>query len=309
MNKLFHKLNKLYPDKFNFKDLGEFNYIKDEEVVEAVEKPCYSLVDAWLVLIHTFGCMLTYYGNSPTSSDYSEALNVPVAVTGIILGVTPGLGFVSVFFFNWSSKKSYKPSYYISFIMIILGVFFYASAYNFNSIFSIILARCLFGFGAGRGLTKKFFAMEITLPYIGIYSSLLTGVSNACISLGPGLSSLFIFIPEFTFLYYEKKNYSIFTFVFFFLFIIMALVFLPIFKDIPSARKVKKKKGLKRKMSLLERKTSFIEHLDVSHDSMSFSSIESGEVQIEEHPEFKEYKQISGIEELKKFLEITEKEK
>ena len=309
MNKLIKNLNNCYPDKIQLKDQREINHVNPLDIENSKESACYSILDAWLVLAHTFLFMLIYYGNAPTSADYSEALNVPVAITGVIQALTPGLGFFSVFFYNWSSKNSYTWSYYISFICLISGTFLYASAYSFSSVISLILARSLIGFGAGRGLTKKFFTLEITVPYMAIYSSLLSGVSNSCISLGPGLSSLLIYIPEFKFLFYENQSFSIFTFVFFFIFIILALTFFPLFKDIPSSRVAKKKTA--EKPSLDHRRERFIKHLEASHQSLSFSSIESDQVEYEyeDDPRFKDYMTISEKSELLKFLKITEKEK
>jgi hypothetical protein len=47
---------------------------KGEKEKPKEEKACYSMIDLWIVIIHTFLYMLNYYALSPTAYDYVEAL-------------------------------------------------------------------------------------------------------------------------------------------------------------------------------------------------------------------------------------------
>lgn len=241
--KFYDKLNKEFKKNL---DIDSLRLFEEKRRLQVDHRPldevpsCYSMMDLYLVLTHTFLYMLVYYGNAPTSSDYTKAMNISVGVTGVIQAVTPALGFVSVFFYNWFAGVAYRPSYIVSFLLLILGLFLYAFSYSFKTLLPLILGRMMLGFGAARGLTKKFFTNEIKMENATYYAAILTGVSNSCISLGPGLSSLLIFIPDFNFFIYENRNFTVFTFVLTFCFLVLAIIFFSFFKDTFLAREKNK---------------------------------------------------------------------
>ena len=52
--------------------------------LENKPKDCYSIIDLWIVIIHTFMFMLNYYALSPTAYDYVEALGLSKSLTAAI---------------------------------------------------------------------------------------------------------------------------------------------------------------------------------------------------------------------------------
>ena len=105
---------------------------KDEQ--ENKPKDCYSMVDLWIVIIHTFVFMLNYYALSPTAYDYVEALGYSKSLTAVISSLTPITETCLSFMYNALTKKSYKVCYYISLTCLTLANLSYASADSANSL-------------------------------------------------------------------------------------------------------------------------------------------------------------------------------
>lgn len=153
-------------------------------------KACYSATDPFFVLAHTFVYMLTYYGITPTTYDYNFIMKIPKPLFGLVSAMTPFVAAISCFIYNYQTKVHYKVSYLISLGCLAAGTFFYTLALTFRSLPILFLGRCLFGYGGGRILTRKFFSKEIHIQHRIFYSALLVGFTGMAMTFGPGLSAL-----------------------------------------------------------------------------------------------------------------------
>ncbi len=154
------------------------------------EAACYNVRSAYFVLAHTFVYMLTYYGITPTTYDYNYIMKIPKNLFGLISAMTPFVAAISCFIYNWQTTVHYKTSYIISLLCLLSGAFLYTLALTYRSIIILFIGRCLFGYGGGRILTRKFFSREISISHRVFFSALLVGVTGVAMTFGPGLSAL-----------------------------------------------------------------------------------------------------------------------
>lgn len=158
--------------------------------VQTQSVACYSKSAPWFVLVHTFVYMLTYYGITPTTYDYNNLMKVPKSLFGLMSAVTPFVAAISCFIYNIYTSVHYKTSYLISIICLGTGAFLYSLAMTHKSLIILLIGRCLFGYGGGRILTRKFFSREIHVEHRVFFSAMLVGFTGVAMTFGPGLSAL-----------------------------------------------------------------------------------------------------------------------
>lgn len=187
----------------------KFGLIEDKKSVSIFKK-----ISPWLVLIHTHLFMTIYYGNAPTSGNYSKALKIEDSLLGIIKAITPIVGFLSTFVYNAIIGDYYTIPYIFSFGCLSIGGSSYFLAKSFDSVALIIIGRTFIGLGAGRVITRKYYSVEVDFKDRKFWGSLLTASTALSITLGPGLSSLAEFIPSQDFQGIEVHNYNVFSLIF-----------------------------------------------------------------------------------------------
>ena len=204
------------------------------------EPECYSMLDLYLVYIHTFFYFLNYYGMAQTSPDYSKALGLSKSLSGVLQAASPAAAIFFGFFINCITKTKYRSPYILCLSMLVVGNFLYYIAKtvsdenNVAGIVTLVAGRMIFGSGGSRLMTRKFIAINVPSQYQSKYSTYLVGFSALGISLGPGISSLFEFVPNTTFTVGSTKiyftTYNILSFVFFGTWLVLFLIFLVFFK-------------------------------------------------------------------------------
>lgn len=93
---------------------GPIELDDDEGLVPDDPPPCYSMLDLWLTLLHTFMYMFLYYGAIPGSKDQAEALGMSAGITGVLNACTPIGAGLSCFQYNWHTNTSYHKGYIFS---------------------------------------------------------------------------------------------------------------------------------------------------------------------------------------------------
>lgn len=181
--------------------------------------------------------MFIYYGNSPTSGDYSNALNIDQNLLGIIKAITPLVGFFSTFLYNAIIGTSYTIPYIVSFGSLSLGGFCYFIAKSFDSVLLLVLGRTFIGLGAGRVITRRYFAADVPVKDRKYWGSLLTASTALSITVGPGLSSFAEFIPSQDIAGIQIETYNVFSLLFFICMVLLWAVFHFLFLDASSSGK------------------------------------------------------------------------
>lgn len=194
------------------------------------------------MLIHTFMYLTIYYGNSPTSAAYSEALDIPSNILGLLKAITPLAAFISTFFYGFLLDGTYTKSYIISFFLLTFGCLCYFLALTTNSVILIVLGRIGIGFGGARVITRKYLSIAVTPESREFWGSALVAATALSITGGPGVSSFLEYLPSLDFLFLDIRKYNILSLVFFVAFCIVWALFHIIFKD--SEKKSKKKRVL-----------------------------------------------------------------
>lgn len=155
----------------------------------------FKLITPWLVLFHTSLYMIIYYGNSPTSADYSDALDVPDNILGLLKAITPLAAFVSTFMYNAILGRTYTIAYIVSFFFLTFGCLSYFLAKTFESVALIMLGRTMIGLGGGRVITRMYYAVSVPESQREFWASLLVASTALSITFGPGLSSMLEYVP------------------------------------------------------------------------------------------------------------------
>ena len=211
------------------------------------ERACYSELDAWMVIIHTMGFMLIYYGNIATSSDYAKKVGIPPAISPLANAVTAFAAFLSTFHYAFWIKKAYRPSYIISHFSLVLGVLLYYLSLTFESAWMLVVGRFLFGYGGGRVITKTFVTYVISPKFKNLWSSYLVAMTALSITGGAGISSLTEMIGEGEFQGTRYSRLNTYSGVIFVALLVFAVVMLSLFEDLPSTRIAKKSSQLKKR--------------------------------------------------------------
>lgn len=237
---VLQKLNASFDENLHFfiqEEIGKAQEVCQPDIVylEKIithEKSSWrGTVMSWMVLTHTSLYLLIYYGNSPTSGSYSEALNLPETLIGVLKAATPLAAFLSTFMYNAIISKKFVYSYIISWTSLIIGAMLYYEALTFDSVLMIVAGRLLIGWGGGRVITRTYFATEVGLDERVLWSSLLVACNAGCITISPGISSLLEYIKSFEILGMKTTEFNIFSEACFFLFVTVCAIFFLLFKD------------------------------------------------------------------------------
>lgn len=238
-------LNKEAYFNFTNDNLDRNRFIKctveyDQNKEMAVEKECYSMLDLYLVYIHTFLYLLNYYGLAQTSPDYSKALNLDASISGVLQAASPAAAIFFGFFINCITKTKYRCPYLMCLCMLFIGNFLYFIAVSVGKksqaggLVCLIAGRMIFGSGGSRLMTRKFIAINVPSIYQSKYSTYLVGFSALGITLGPGISSIFEFISDTSFTIDGSPVYittfNILSLVFFLVWLFLFFFFLIFFK-------------------------------------------------------------------------------
>lgn len=105
----------------------------------------YHLMSLLLNLANAFLYMVNTYIIVPTADDYSLSLGAAATVCGAVIGsMAVAQVFSSVYFSAWSNKSYMKPLVFSS-IVLLIGNTLYALAYDFNSIYLLLIGRLFCG--------------------------------------------------------------------------------------------------------------------------------------------------------------------
>ena len=200
------------------------------------ESACYNDFDAWMVIIHTMGFMLIYYGNITTTYDYIKVLGLPGTLSALTSSITPFAAFLSTFHYAKWIKQEYYWSYVVSHITLVLGIFFYYISYTFDSYIPLLIGRFLFGYGGGRVITKSFISYIIKPKFKTLYSSYLVCLTATAITGGSGISALTEYLGEGKFLGTKYAKYNVYSGVLTAVLVLFAALMLITFEDIPASR-------------------------------------------------------------------------
>lgn len=176
-------------DAHRVREIAKYYVDIDSGFVQTADA-CYSALAPWMVLVHTFVYMLTYYGITPTTYDYNLYLGIPKQYFGLVSAFTPAVAAVACFIYNCFTTVHYKGSYLISIGCLAIGTFLYSLAFTFRSLILLFLGRACFGYGGARILTRKFFTREIHVDHRIKWSAMLVGFTGTAMTFGPGLSAL-----------------------------------------------------------------------------------------------------------------------
>lgn len=205
-------------------------------VVDTKNKPCYSMVDLWLVLIHTFLYISLYYGLSLTSYQYSEDLGIKKSLSGVLQAITPIAATVFGFYSNYiTMNNKYRYPYFLSISLMFVGTLLYHLAHTFNDnktlgLGILIAGRVLIGMGGSRLVTRKFIAINVEIWAQNKYSMLLVAITAFAICFGPGLQAVLMFANDATLGPTHLFDANIMAFMFIFVFAILLIVFFFFFK-------------------------------------------------------------------------------
>ncbi len=188
-------------------------------------------ISSWFVLIHTTVYMFLYYGNSPTSGEYSHYLNIPYSMVGLLKAATPIAAFFATFAYSWIMGKKYIWSYIISWASLTIGALLYYLARTFDSVIMIIIGRMLIGCGGGRVITRSYFATQVPYKEMAVWSSLLVASTSLSLTCAPGISSVLEYIPSFSILGAHTEKFNIFSLMTFFICLVLGSLFFVFFLD------------------------------------------------------------------------------
>ena len=129
--------------------MAQHAFIMQEElpapVEEHVDDQRYNFMSLLLNLANTFLYMVNTYIIVPTADDYSMSLGAAATVCGIVIGaMAVAQVFSSVYFSAWSNRSYFRPLVFSS-IVLFVGNTMYALAYDFNSIWILLLGRLFCG--------------------------------------------------------------------------------------------------------------------------------------------------------------------
>lgn len=219
-------------DDFIHIDYENFHIGEDEASKAPKEKPCYSMVDLWFVIIHTFLFMTNYYAQSPTAYDYIEELGYAKSLTGAVSAATPLTETAMAFQYNWLTNKTYKWCLVIGWVCCAIANLSYGCAYSANSLTLLILGRIFLGAGGARIVTRKFVALMVCESSRTTYSAIFVALTALGKTGGPGLSAVFQYIPAFDLGGLKIRYFNAFSFIAFIYWTVFGLVVLCFFEDI-----------------------------------------------------------------------------
>ncbi|CAK8540090.1 unnamed protein product [Lathyrus sativus] len=178
----------------NFLDfLGQHALIMQEELPAPTDEKVderYHFTSLVLNLVNTFLYMVNTYIIVPTADDYSMYLGAAPTVCGIVIGaMAVAQLFSSVYFSAWSNKSYFRPLVFSS-IILFLGNAMYALAYDFNSIWILLIGRLCCGFGSARAVNRRYISDCVPLQIRIKASASFVSASALGMACGPALAGL-----------------------------------------------------------------------------------------------------------------------
>ena len=183
----------------------------------------------WLTLTHTFVYMINYYLFAPTANLYTEALGFSKSMSGALMAMTPIASIIFAFFLSWWSNFSFKRPLLFGCFMILLGDFFYAIAYDCNSLVLLLIGRFLFGIGGARAINRRYIADFVSIKAMTKYCAYFVAMGAMGLAVGPGLATFLALIPEFKFLGLTVNEYTLPGFISVGIWIIFTVVMMVLF--------------------------------------------------------------------------------
>ncbi|XP_050897645.1 SPX domain-containing membrane protein At4g22990 [Lathyrus oleraceus] len=150
----------------------------------------YHFTSLILNLVNTFLYMVNTYIIVPTADDYSMHLGAAPTVCGIVIGaMAVAQLFSSVYFSAWSNKSYFRPLVFSS-IILFLGNTMYTLAYDFNSIWILLIGRLCCGFGSARAVNRRYISDCVPLKIRIQASAGFVSASALGMACGPALAGL-----------------------------------------------------------------------------------------------------------------------
>ncbi|GAB4834329.1 hypothetical protein Ancab_032583 [Ancistrocladus abbreviatus] len=187
VDRLTHSTNFL-----NF--LAQHALIMQEELPTPAEAQIddrkYHFMSLLLNLANTFLYMVNTYIIVPTADDYATSLGAAATVCGIIIGAMAiAQVFSSVYFSAWSNKSYFKPLIFSS-IVLFLGNTLYALAYDFKSIWVLLIGRLFCGLGSARAVNRRYISDCVPLNIRMQASAGFVSASALGMACGPALAGI-----------------------------------------------------------------------------------------------------------------------
>ncbi|KAK9668222.1 hypothetical protein RND81_13G042400 [Saponaria officinalis] len=159
-------------------------------VEEQIDDKRYNFMSLILNLANTFLYMINTYIIVPTADDYSMSLGAAATVCGIVIGaMAVAQVFSSVYFSAWSNRSYFKPLVFSS-IVLCAGNALYALAYDFNSIWILLIGRLLCGLGSARAVNRRYISDCVPLKIRMQASAGFVSASALGMACGPALAGL-----------------------------------------------------------------------------------------------------------------------
>nr|XP_016491010.1 PREDICTED: SPX domain-containing membrane protein At4g22990-like [Nicotiana tabacum]XP_016491011.1 PREDICTED: SPX domain-containing membrane protein At4g22990-like [Nicotiana tabacum]XP_016491012.1 PREDICTED: SPX domain-containing membrane protein At4g22990-like [Nicotiana tabacum]XP_016491013.1 PREDICTED: SPX domain-containing membrane protein At4g22990-like [Nicotiana tabacum] len=150
----------------------------------------YHLMSLLLNLANAFLYMVNTYIIVPTADDYSLSLGAAATVCGAVIGsMAVAQVFSSVYFSAWSNKSYMKPLVFSS-IVLLIGNTLYALAYDFNSIYLLLIGRLFCGLGSARAVNRRYISDCVPLHLRMKASAGFVSASALGMACGPAVACL-----------------------------------------------------------------------------------------------------------------------
>ncbi|GMH09441.1 hypothetical protein Nepgr_011282 [Nepenthes gracilis] len=157
---------------------------------EQIDDKKYHFMSLLLNLANTFLYMVNTYIIVPTADDYSVSLGAAATVCGFVIGAMAiAQVFSSVYFSAWSNKSYFRPLIFSS-IVLFIGNILYALAYDFNSIWVLLIGRLFCGFGSARAVNRRYISDCVPLKIRMQASAGFVSASALGMACGPALAGL-----------------------------------------------------------------------------------------------------------------------
>ncbi|KAM3322864.1 SPX domain-containing membrane protein isoform X1 [Capsicum chacoense] len=174
--------------------LGKHALILPEELPTPPEDHAanerYHLMSLVLNLANAFLYMVNTYIIVPTADDYSLSLGAAATLCGAVIGsMAVAQVFSSVYFSAWSNKSYMKPLVFSS-IVLLVGNTLYALAYDFNSIYLLLVGRLFCGLGSARAVNRRYITDCVPLHLRMKASAGFVSASALGMACGPAVACL-----------------------------------------------------------------------------------------------------------------------
>jgi hypothetical protein len=168
-----------------------------------IEKPCYSLGDLWLVIIHGGLALVNIFAISHTLGIYHASLDIGTGFGVVISVIVACVSFTGFLILNAASVNQYKAPYLASIVIFFVGnlLFYLAETVKSNKSAGwglYITGRCLIATGTGKILTLKFLTLSVETQFYIVYITYYVIDIAIGMCWGSGLYSMLSFISEYS---------------------------------------------------------------------------------------------------------------